>query len=208
MDVIVANSTNVQRRIKHYLGKDAKVVYPPADTQRFSWRGQHGYYLSTARLDRLKRVELVIRAFMQMPTKRLIVASGGSETERLRKIAVGAPNIGFTGWVSDRRLRSLLGGAIATLYVPRDEDFGMSPVESMAAGKPVIAAGSGGLQETVVDGETGTLLPADPSVDDIVEAVEELPPHRALAMRAACEARSQEFSTETFLSRMKAVIDG
>lgn len=208
MDVIVANSSNVQRRIKHFLGKDAQVVYPPADTQRFSWRGQHGYYLSTARLDRLKRVELVIRAFMQMPTKRLIVASGGSESERLRKIAVGAPNIGFTGWVSDRRLRSLLGGAIATLYVPRDEDFGMSPVESMAAGKPVIAAGSGGLQETVVDGETGTLLPADPTVDDIVEAVEELPPQRALAMRSTCEARSQEFSTETFLSRMKAVIDG
>lgn len=207
MDVIVANSTNVQRRIKRYLGKDAQVVYPPADTKRFAWRGQHGYYLSTARLDRLKRVELVIRAFMQMPTRRLIVASGGSESERLQEIARGAPNIGFTGWVSDRRLRSLLGGAIATLYVPRDEDFGMSPVESMAAGKPVIAAGSGGLQETVVDGETGTLLPPDPSVDEIVEAVEDLPPERALSMRQACEARSREFSTEMFLERMGAVVN-
>jgi glycosyltransferase involved in cell wall biosynthesis len=207
MQVIVANSETVRGRLKHYLGRDCFVVNPPCDTAAFNWRGQDGYYLSMARLDPLKRVDLVVRAFREMLDRRLIVASGGPELENIRRLAAGAANIRILGWVSEAQLGELLGRAIATVYVPRDEDFGMSPVESMAAGKPVIGVAEGGVRETVLPGETGILVRSNPDVADITAAVEELTPDRALAMRKACEARARDFDTAVFLRGMRAVLE-
>ncbi len=161
MDIIVANSENTRRRIMHFLGRDSVVVYPPVDTDRFVWLGQGDYYLSTARLTPLKRVGAIIEAFRTMPEKKLLVASGGEDLDHLVARAAGAANIQFTGWIDDEQLRGLVGTAIATLYVPRDEDFGMSPIESMSAGKPVIGVAEGGLLETILDGETGYLVSTD-----------------------------------------------
>ena len=203
MDVIIANSHNVRQRIQRFLGLDSEVVYPPVDIEAFQWHAQGDYYLSTARLDRLKRVELLVRAFKQMPQKKLVVTSGGEALPRLQALAAGTQNIQFTGWVTNEQLRDLVGNAIATLYIPRDEDFGMSPVESMAAGKPVIGVRSGGLTETIVDEQTGLLLNPDPSVDEIVEAVERLSPKLASSMRYDCEKRATQFSNARFLSRMR-----
>ncbi|MDH3360253.1 MAG: glycosyltransferase, partial [Desulfobulbaceae bacterium] len=158
MDLIIANSENVRQRIQKYLHRDAMVIHPPCDTEKFKWLGQGDYYLSTARLDPLKRVDLIVKAFCKMPDKRLVVTSGGPELPRLRRMAKGCPNITFTDWIDDTELYDLVGNAIATIYIPHDEDFGMSPVESMAAGKPVIGVAEGGLCESVVDGETGLLF--------------------------------------------------
>ncbi|MFK5893504.1 MAG: glycosyltransferase family 4 protein, partial [Pseudomonadota bacterium] len=79
MDQILVNSKHVQQRVKNYLNKDSKIVYPPCDTKRFCWQDQGDYYLSTARLDGLKRVDVIVKAFIQMPDKKLIVCSGGPE---------------------------------------------------------------------------------------------------------------------------------
>ena len=207
MDVIVANSKNVQKRIQKFLGKDSIVVHPPCDTEKFQWLGQEEYYLSFARLDPLKRVDILIRAFSEMTDKRLIVASTGSEMETLKKLAAGKKNIRFVGAVDDNALTDLVGKSIATLYIPREEDFGISPVESMAAGKPVLGVAEGGLLETIVPGETGILVSSDPSPEDIINAVQELTPKRALAMRPSCEQRAREFSKEIFLDKMRAQID-
>lgn len=95
---------------------------------------------------------------------------------QLREKYKSFSNISFTGPVEEEELRSLIGNAIATLYIPVDEDFGMSPVESMAAGKPVIGVREGGLIETVMDGETGILLNADPSIEQIRQGVMDLSP--------------------------------
>ena len=84
MDLIVANSCNVQQRIQQYLGLASEVVYPPCDTQRFRWCEQGDFYLSTARLDPLKRVDVIVQAFTQMPDKKLVIASGGSELKKLQ----------------------------------------------------------------------------------------------------------------------------
>ena len=151
-------------------------------------------------------MDVVIEAFRRMPDKRLIVVSGGSELAKLRRLAADANNIEFVGWVDDVLLQGLIGNAIATIYIPKDEDFGMSPVESMAAGKPVIGVAEGGLLETVVDGETGTLLRPNPDADDVIEAVQHLTAKRALQMRYACESRAALFSRDRFLSRMREVI--
>lgn len=204
MDVIVANSRTVQERISTYLGKSSTLVYPPCDLEAFRWIEQGDFYLSTARLTPLKRVDKIVEAFRTMPDRKLVVASAGEDLERLKALAADAPNIVLLGWVSDRQLTDLLGRAIATIYVPVEEDFGMSPVESMAAGKPVIGVAEGGLRETIVDGQTGTLLKPGFTADDLAHPVSLLTPERALAMRSACETRAELFSRARFVAGMKA----
>ncbi|WIJ24017.1 glycosyltransferase [Devosia sp. RR2S18] len=206
MDMIVANSENIRRRIKRYLGRDSVVVYPPVDTEGFRWEQSQGYYLSTARLTPLKRIRTIVEAFKAMPDLHLVVASGGEQEDELKALAAGVPNIRFTGWTEDAELKLLVARAVATIYIPVEEDFGMSPVESMAAGKPVIGVAEGGLLETVVPGQTGFLLPAEPSAGDLQGAVRMLTPDRALEMRVACEQRAQLFTRERFLSGMSAAI--
>lgn len=207
MDVIVANSKNIQKRIKAFLNKDSQVVHPPCETEKFRWMGQEDYYLSTARLTPLKRVDTIIEAFLQMPDRRLILASSGPEYERFLALAEGKTNISFAGAVDDERLQQLMGHAIATVYIPREEDFGISPVESMAAGKPVLGVAEGGLLETVVHGETGILIPPNPSVEDVIHGIRELGSARAKEMRASCQQRAGLFSKQVFLEKMKALIE-
>lgn len=206
MDVVLANSRNVQRRLHDYLGVDARVVYPPVDTDSFRWLGDDGYFLSTARLEPLKRVDVLVRAFKRMPSQRLVISSGGSELARLKALAADAPNIHFTGWLDDAQLTTFMGRARASIYVPVDEDFGMSPVESMAAGKAVIGVAEGGLLETVVDGETGILLPPSFAEDALVDAVSGLDAKRAETMRSACVLQAQQFSTARFMEEITGVL--
>jgi glycosyltransferase involved in cell wall biosynthesis len=207
MDVVIANSINVQQRIKKYLGCDATVVHPPCDLERFRWEETGDFYLSTARLDPLKRVDLVVKAFKKMNDRKLVVVSGGPEFQPIRRIAAGTDNIEVLGWVDEQSLQSLLSTCLATIYIPKDEDFGMSPVESMAAGKPVIGVAEGGLLETVVDGETGSLIPADEvTVESLCQAVNSLSRRRAVEMREACEKRARLFSREIFIEKMKQIM--
>jgi glycosyltransferase involved in cell wall biosynthesis len=208
MDRVIANSENVRCRLLRYIGVDAEVIHPPCDVAGYRWRGQGDYYLSTARLEPYKRVDLLVEAFRAMPEKRLVITSGGSCEEELRGMASGAPNIEVTGWVDRERLRELIGNCIATLYIPCDEDFGISPVESLAAGKPVIGVAEGGLLETLVQGETGVLIEPEPAVADLVSAVTAMNPEHAGALRAACERRAGAFSGERFLARMRTLVAG
>ncbi|MCU7837325.1 MAG: glycosyltransferase [gamma proteobacterium symbiont of Taylorina sp.] len=206
MDIIIANSENVRGRIKYYLGKDSIVIYPPIAVAQFNWIEQGDYYLSLSRLEPYKRVELIVRSFLAMPDKKLIVASGGSDLERLKNLAKNYTNIEFTGWCDTQQLQELIGRCIATIYIPPDEDFGMSPVESMAAGKPVIGVAEGGLLETIIHEETGLLISTEISKELLINAVSRMTKKKALTMRKACEARAQLFRTEVFVKKMKAVL--
>ncbi len=206
MDLLLTNSKNVQKRIKDHLGLDAAVVYPPCDTKYFEYLGQESYYLSMGRLEPLKRIKRIVRAFVGMPEKRLIVVSGGSDYEEIQRMASPTKNIQVLGWVDESTLLELLGNCIATIYIPESEDFGMSPVESMAAGKPVIGVREGGLAETVIDGETGVLLSADPNTEQIQSSIRWLTPRRAIKMQADCQRRAEQFSLQMFLHRMNEII--
>lgn len=201
MDRIAANSRTVRDRLHRYLGlEDVAVLHPPVATAEWRWLAQEDFYLSNARLEPYKRVAWIIDAFRTLPERRLVIASGGSEATRLRARAAGCDNITFTGWCTPEQLRTLTGRCIATIYLARDEDFGMSPVESMAAGKPVIGMDEGGLRETVVPGETGTLLPSEAAddVDTLRAAVLALDAEAARAMRPACEQRARRFDRAAF----------
>ncbi len=206
MDNIITNSQNVHRRLLDYLGVESTVIYPPVKTKRYEWLETGNYYLSTARLEPYKRVDLIVQAFLNMPEKQLIVASGGSDLSRLKRIANNATNIHFTGWVSERQLIDLVGKAIATIYLPLDEDFGISPVESMAAGKPVIGVAEGGLLETVVDGETGFLI-EDPDQEKIINIVNRLTIKQSQSMRSGCEHQARKFNEDRFIDQMYAYLN-
>ena len=213
MDGIAANSANVAQRLSDYLGiEGVEVIHPPVETGVFRWLDAGDYYLSTARLEPYKRVELVVRAFMEMPNRQLVVASGGSELPALKQLAAGYGNIRFTGWQSEQQLRELIGRCAATVYVPVDEDFGLSPVESMAAGKPVIGVAEGGLLETVQQGETGFLInkdhfsQGDTAVHAICEAVATLSLADIQGMRAACEQQAKAFDVKIFNRKFRDFI--
>lgn len=205
MDIIIANSQNVRERIQHYLKSDAVVIPPPVETASFSWKSQKDYYLSTARVEDYKRIDTIVEAFKKMPDKKLIVASGGSQLEKIQQTAKSSPNISFTGWTTEEELQKLVGNCIATLYLPKNEDFGISPVESMAAGKPVIGANEGGITETVLHNKTGLLI--EPTIPSIIQAVYELPSQRALLMKEECTKRASLFSKNQFIDKIKGTIN-
>lgn len=207
MDMVVANSENVRRRLKKFLNVEAQVIHPPVATDRFRWLGDRGYYLSTARLTGSKRVDVVVEAFRRMPDRQLVVVSGGPDLVRVRRLAGEATNIRILDWQSEEAMRDWVGHARAVVYVPIDEDFGMSPVEAMAAGKPVVGVAAGGLLETVVDGETGVLVeePLDPI--RLVAAVARLDALEPGTMRTTCERRAALFSELVFLGQMGALLD-
>lgn len=206
VDLIVANSIHIQKRIKTYLGKDSVVVYPPIDTTKFTWINQGDYYLSFARIDIVKRVVELAEAFKEMPEKKLVIASTGTEVEKLKEVIKDCPNIEYVGRVSDEKLAELVGNCIATLYIPKDEDFGMSPLEGMAAGKPCLGVSEGGLLETISHEKDGYLLPANPNKNDIKKGIEYLTPSRCLDMKKACQEKADQFREDIFVERMKELI--
>ena len=203
MDVIIANSAHIRHRIQKHLKKPAEVVYPPCDTTYFNWRSSGDYFLSLGRHDPLKRIDVIIEAFKTMPNKQLIVASGGSETQRLKKNAAGFDNIRFTGWLAESELLDLLGNCLATIYIPEDEDFGMTPVESMAAGKPVIASHQGGIAETVIDQATGFFIGEQSLKEQLIKTIHTLNTNKATAMRSACEHRAERFNQQQFINGIR-----
>ncbi len=202
MDVLISNSENVRSRLRQHTGLESIVIHPPILTSNFKWLADGEYYLSTARLEPLKRVEVIVRAFAGMPERKLVVASGGSQAAQLREIAKDAPNIRFTGWLEEGEWVQLLGKARAVIYLPVDEDFGMSPIEAMSAGKPVIAAAEGGLLETVVHQRTGWLVDGVVTPERVLDAVEALEQIGPASMREACEQRAQAFDASEFEGRM------
>ena len=206
MDQIVTNSFHVKKRIEAYLGLEACVVYPPCETDKYRWNGQGDYFLSAARLDPLKRVGIIVAAFKEMPDRRLVVISDGPELKKIRRSAAKYDNITVLGRVSDADYRRLIGECIATIYIPKDEDFGMTPIESMAAGKPVIGVNQGGLVETILQHETGLLLASDPTQGDVVQAVRWLDRKKAKRMMHDCQTQARRFDVAVFASKMNEII--
>lgn len=209
MDVIVANSQAVAKRLKDYFNTTVPVIYPPCDlvTKIPLPRKPENYFISWARLEPMKRINILIEAFKKRPEKTLVIASTGSLKEQLEQQAKGYNNIKFVGLISDEELSQYLAGALASIYIPINEDFGMTPIESMVAGTPTIGVKEGGLLETIEHMKTGYLCPANPSVDDVLKAIDTFTPDISLAMEKNCKENAKKFSKEQFISEMKKIVE-
>lgn len=149
VDLFLANSRHVQRRIWRAYRRHARVLCPPVDVARFRFEPHKGdHYVSVSRLVSYKRVDLLLAAFREMPSRKLVVVGDGPEMPRLR--AMCPPNVELLGFQPDEVVQQQLGSARAFLFAAH-EDFGISPVEAQACGTPVIAYGIGGSRETVRD---------------------------------------------------------
>ena len=146
IDKIVCNSNFTAKRIKKYWGRESKVIHPPVDTNRFDpKKSRDNYYLSVSRLVPNKRIDLLVKAFNQLNLP-LIIIGNGPEKKSLMKIA--KKNIKFLGYQSDQKIKTYMEECRAFVYAGV-EDFGIAPVEAMAAGAPIIALGKSGILDTV-----------------------------------------------------------
>lgn len=178
-DILVANSKNIQSRIKKFYRRDSVVIYPPVDLSEIKLqRKKQDFFLSLNRLARSKGIEVIVEAATKLGIP-LKVAGTGPEMSSLKALA--GKNVEFLGWVSDEERVKLLQNAKALIVASEDEDFGITSIEAQAAGTPVIAPRSGGFLETVIDlpagrqgGETGLLYGGSGmvTVDHLVQALQ------------------------------------
>jgi len=168
VDVFIANSKTVAARIKKYYQKESEIVYPPViTTQFFISTKPKTYFLTGGRLVAYKRYDLAIEAANKTGLPLKIFGTGPVE-EDLKKIA--GPTIEFLGRVSEKEQRELYANAMAFIH-PQEEDFGITPVEAMASGTPVIAYKKGGALETVVEGLTGQFFETQ-SVEELAKVMQ------------------------------------
>ncbi len=206
---IVTNSMNTQKRIQKYFCRDSVIIYPPVDTSRFEYKEYGDFWLSVNRLYPEKRVELQINAFREMPDLKLIIvggyATGDHASGYAASLMTGLPeNVILMGSVSEEKLLELYATCKGHITTALDEDFGMTPVEAMASGKPTVAVKEGGYLETVLDGVTGLLV--EPEVSSIIKAIKEVSsdPQR---YREACIYRAKEFDVSVMLQKMRAMLN-
>lgn len=202
---IAANSSFVAQRVRDWWGRDATVVHPPVDVERFLGRERRvaddAPYLVFGRLVPYKRPDTAVEACRRLG-RRLVVAGDGRFMEHVREAAGGDPNIELRGRVSDAEADELLATCRALLF-PGVEDFGIVPVEAQAAGMPVIALGQGGARDSVQDGVTGVLYD-DPSAAGLAAAIERF---ESLTLDdGALRAHARDFAPEVFHERFGALL--
>lgn len=187
VDCLLANSQYIAQKIKESYGRSAKVIYPFANLERFErlHPNPQDYYFIVSAFAPYKRIDLAVEAFNKLGLP-LVIVGGGQDQARLRSMA--GPNIRFLGQISNDEVDQWWSGAKALIF-PGEEDFGITPLESMASGVPVIAYGSGGACETITP-QTGILFP-DQSVDSLIAAIKDF------------EGRSQEFSLDVLRARAR-----
>jgi glycosyltransferase involved in cell wall biosynthesis len=197
-----ANSTAVRDRIQRFYGRDAEVIHPPVDVSEFgaATEKEPGHFLWAHRLVPYKRPELVAEAFRDMPYRLTMVGVGPLEARLRERLP---PNVELRSWVSRDELAGLFGRASGFVHVG-EEDFGITMVEALAAGTPVVALDAGGAKDIVRSGVDGVLI-EQAGLRDLQTGI------RAVATgswdRETLQGRALEFSRERFLERMRSWID-
>ncbi len=200
IDLFLANSQNVRRRIRECYGRNSVVVYPPVDVERFRvGERSEDFFLIVSRLVAYKRIDLAVEAFTRMG-KRLVVIGDGPDRARLE--AMAGPTVEFLGRAPDEVVTAKMETCRAYVF-PGSEDFGIVPVEAQACGKPVIAYRDGGALETVVEGKTGVFFDR-PEPEALAAAVLELESRDWDDRRIRRNA--ERFSTDRFLEETREIL--
>ncbi len=201
VDKFIANSKNVQNRIKKFYNRESIVIYPPVEVENFSISNKiENYYLTGGRLVSYKKFDLVIKAF-NIIKKPLKIFGTGPELNKLKKIS--NKNIEFVGKVSQNELKILYNSAKAFIH-PQIEDFGITAIESMASGRPVIGLKEGGLKETLIHNETGIFF-QNQKIKDIIKAIRIFENQKFNPEKI--RQHSLQFSKENFKKQLKQFIE-
>lgn len=211
VDYFIANSKEVQARIKKFYRRDSTVIYPPVSlaTSKFESRNPKqipntDYYFIVSRIVGAKGIDMAIEAARKHGFKLKIAGASAGYYTGLKDMQETAPeNVEFLGRVSDEELVDLYSGAKAFIATATDEDFGITPVESMLCGTPVIAYYGGGFKETVIDGKTGVFF-RESTADALVDAVKKF--EKLKLDPKDCKKQAEKFSKERFIKEIKAFV--
>jgi glycosyltransferase involved in cell wall biosynthesis len=206
VDIFVANSHNVAARIKKFYRRDSVVINPPVSLPPVPKVKKGNYYLVISRIVGGKGLDLAVNAAVKLGQNLKIVGEpAGYYTEYKQLKSLSKSNVEFLGRVSDEELVKYYTGAKAFLALATDEDFGITPVESMLCGTPVIAFKGGGYLETVVDGKTGVFFDK-PTVGSLVGAIKKF--EKMTFDPRDCISQAQKFSKEIFITKIKKLVSG
>jgi len=209
VDCIICNSQNVQKRVKKYLKKESDVFYTLIDLNKYKYKKNGDYWLSVNRLIGHKRVDLQIRAFQELPNEKLIIVGCYEKSKHFLDYAnyikkIKPQNVEIKSWVDDKELIELYANCKGFITTAKDEDLGLTPIEAMACGKPVIASNEGGYKETVINGKTGILID-DIDADKLVNAIK-LVGENPEKYKKACLKQASNFGTEVFVKKIKKLM--
>ncbi|MBC4918227.1 glycosyltransferase family 4 protein [Klebsiella variicola] len=207
VDHFIANSHFIARRIAKIYGRKAEVIYPPVDVNRFNVKEKkNDFYLTASRLVPYKRIDLIVEAFSSMPDKTLVVIGNGSEMNKIKSKA--SRNIEILGYQPNEVLVDYMQNAKAFVFAA-EEDFGITPVEAMACGTPVIAFGKGGALETIRPlGEsepTGIFFDSQ-LVSAVATAVETFENNIHMFTSDNCRKQALKFSADRFKHELQMSI--
>lgn len=202
VDYFIANSQTTKNRIAKFYRRQATVIYPPVDVKRFRYdRPPERFFLIVSQLTAYKNIDIAIEAFNKMKLPLLIIGEGPEE-KRLRSMA--GSTITFMGFLSDKQVTQYYERCQALIF-PGSDDFGIVPVEAMAAGKPVLALREGGVTETIVEGVTGEFFDA-PLPELIADGVRRLRDNYAQYEASVIRKQAEKFSQDRFQEEMKDFI--
>ncbi len=201
VDHFIANSHFVAGRIKKYYGREAEVIYPPVHTHLYPLEEKKDdYFVTVSRIVPYKKIDLIVDAFSHMPNKKLLVIGDGPERKKIERKAT--KNIEFLGFQSADKMKKYVQKAKAFVFAAT-EDFGIAPVEAMAAGTPVIAYGEGGALETVLPEITGLFF-FDQSVSSLVDAVKQF--EKCEFDPKKCSSHAEQFSHARFCRQFQTYV--
>ena len=207
VDHFVANSKFIARRIHKVYGRDADVIYPPVDTDRFTLReNKDDFYFTASRMVPYKKIDLIVEAFSHMPNKKLVVIGDGPDMQKIKSKATS--NIEILGYQPNSVMQDHMQRAKAFVFAA-EEDFGITPVESQACGTPVIAFGKGGALETVNCEvglhPTGTFFQKQ-DVPSVITAVEYFEKNENLYLPENCRTNALKFSNQRFEQELEIYV--
>ncbi len=201
VDQFIANGSSVQRRIESIYRRSSRVIHPPVDVGSFYSRDAEDYYLMVSALVPYKRVDQAVAACSAMGRKLRVVGDG--PRYKMLKRAAG-PSVEFCGRVSDEELRGLYARCRAFLQ-PGEEDFGISSVEALASGKPIVALGRGGIREIATDGVSACLY-SEPSIQALRAAIERFEGLEGRWDSSVIRATAERFSEDRFAEEFHAIL--
>ncbi len=208
VEKITCNSENTKNKIKKYLERDdVTVIYPPIEIEGFRYKKPKNFWLSVNRLVDYKRIDIQMKGFSKLPDEKLIIVGsyekGCEHHEKHKKDLkkIKPKNVELIHWVDRKKLLDLYAICKGFITTSEEEDFGMTAIEAMAFGKPVIAPNSGGYKETIINGKTGVLMD-NLSVEVLVKAVKEVGKNPE-QYKDACIGQAKKFDTKIFIKKIK-----